>query len=329
MLSLGLFVVLPYEFYLPTEEIYRVETDNKYSSYVKQFLDCVSHCILHIFMIDNFGTSALASKTSGSDRLLTLCCGLFWTTWCHARLQGSRKKRISEHDGIVSEMSWGMIILEASIIIRGTIIHSCFGSSAIFDNILNCSAILIYLFGTFFIVNKNNNNMKKKITSLKTEHLNPFIIITLVHLSLQFMMMVLGNNGANADAGATSVVGMMVMIFINSLFCDLKLKNEEVNGNQAGNSQHDGLTSLRKGLGGKKKKNLKKQIEKDEQFLISSTSTNGLMIFGTLLISSVFYYSHHNFWYFTLQYFLVLINLSDIGKWMGGKSMKEINQLIN
>lgn len=278
--SLLLIGLLPLQHFMPTEELYKKSSDPGYS-YLEQFFSFISHSVFHMFVMEVFV----------GNHLLTLLAGIFWCAWSHYRLQGSRRKKLSTEDGNIYWFTWGICVMELVLVIR-EIIHWCYvgrgdgtGGGPVIDTMIDGGAMITYAVGIILVFGSSTQQKK-----LVWSHMQPFVIIISMHLLIQ--VLITCSSGVEAlllhlnegRKGKLLPSGMLVMIFINSLFRDLKLKNEDAQRQQ----KHQPNSSF------------------------AASTVNSVIIAGMIVGSLVFYYSRQNIWYLGLQYCIVIWNLADI-----------------
>ena len=280
--SLFLITLLPFQHFMPIEQLYKKSSDPGYS-YVEQFFSYISHSVFHMFVVEIF-----VSDNNRGNNLLTLIVGIFWCTWSHYRLQGSRRNKLSMDDKNIYWLTWGICIMELIFVIR-EIIHwwlvaTNTGHIATLDAAIDSLAMIVYAVGICLICFQQNK--------LAWRHVQPFVIILSMHFLIQVLItyssgvenLILHLNGGKKEKLLPS--GMLVMVFINSLFRDIKLRSENAE---------------------------KKKHQSSSSITAAATSTIGAVIMAGMIVGSlIFYYSQQNIWYFILQYCIILWNLSDI-----------------
>jgi hypothetical protein len=120
-----------------------------------------------------------------------------------------------------------------------------------------------------------------------TNHLMPFFWITIVHAIIQLILFAIGVKSKLNSSVAS-------MIYLNSLLRDLKLKSEP--------------------LGSTKR-------------LRVDTSMDNFIVFLMAAVSLIFYYSQNLLWFLLLQYLILMMNLSDVAKFLGNNSIKKTGKI--
>jgi hypothetical protein len=264
--------MIPINYFLPTAYLYKKSIDSEYS-YAEQFFCFISQSLVHFFIMEISSPSPSLDGGVATGHVTIFLTAIFWSAWCHYRLQGARRKIWTMDDKNIYQATWCICGVEMLLVARNIFAY-VFTINAWFDYILYAIMILSYVGGLYLI--------KKRLVY---HHIKPFIIIIGINLVLQFMIaqsssianVFLYLNGNSLSKLLPS--GMIVLVSVNSLLRDLQLRS----------ASGSGSTSTSK------------------EDLASSLTMVGLIV-GSL----VFYYSQQNAWYMLLQYCIVLWNLSDV-----------------